>query len=214
MHRARQEMPKTWVLKKKGTKYISANGNTNTVPIFVVIRDMMNIAKNRKEVKKILKEKEVKINNKKINDNKFPVGLNDTIEIDKKYYILILGENKKLLVKEIKENSDKKILKVINKKSVKNNKIQVNCTNGRNYLVDNKESKKIKVGCSVIVDLKNKKIIDILPLEAGKEVLIIKGKHIGKRGIIEKIDFGKKIAEIKSKNEKINVLLDYLMVEK
>jgi len=207
-------MPKTWVLKKKGTKYISANGNTNTVPIFVVIRDMMNIAKNRKEVKKILKEKEVKINNKKINDNKFPVGLNDTIEIDKKYYILILGENKKLLVKEIKENSDKKILKVINKKSVKNNKIQVNCTNGRNYLVDNKESKKIKVGCSVIVDLKNKKIIDILPLEAGKEVLIIKGKHIGKRGIIEKIDFGKKIAEIKSKNEKINVLLDYLMVEK
>jgi len=214
MHRARQEMPKTWVLKKKGTKYISANGNTNTVPIFVVIRDMMNIAKNRKEVKKILKEKEVKINNKKINDNKFPVGLNDTIEIDKKYYILILGGNKKLLVKEIKENSDKKILKVINKKSVKNNKIQVNCTNGRNYLVDNKESKKIKVGCSVIVDLKNKKIIDILPLEAGKEVLIIKGKHIGKRGIIEKIDFGKKIAEIKSKNEKINVLLDYLMVEK
>jgi ribosomal protein S4E len=44
--------------------------------------------------------------------------------------------------------------------------------------------------------------------------LITDGKHIGKKGTIEKINRDKKIAEIKSKQEKINVLLSYLMVEK
>jgi len=213
MHRTRQAMPKTWILRKKGAKYIAANGNAKALPVFTIMRDLLKIAKDRSEVKKIIKESEVKVNNKKIEDNKFLVRLNDIIEINKKHYVLMLGENKKLGLNKI-ENNEKITLRVINKKLRKENKVQINCNNGKNYLVNDKEAEKIKTGYSVIIDLKSNKIVNILPLKEGENVLIINGKHIGKKGIITRLDMEKKVAEIKSKHEKINVMFNYLMVEK
>ena len=170
MHRARQSMPKTWILKKKGAKYISANGNSETLPLFILIRDFIGEIENRSGVKKIIKESEVKVNNKQVHDNKFPIRLNDIVEINKKYYVLLLGENKKIQVKEIKENHDKITLKVIGKILRKDKKVQINCSNGRNYLVSDKESEKIHTGDSVIINLKDKKIAESLPLKENAKV--------------------------------------------
>ncbi|MEM3405647.1 MAG: S4 domain-containing protein [Candidatus Pacearchaeota archaeon] len=214
MHRKRQSMPKTWPLPRKGTKYISSSGNFLSIPVYVIIRDIIRIVNNRKDVKKIIKEGRIFVNNKKIKDEKFPVQLKDIIEIDKKIYTLDLNENKKLTIKEILNEKKEIIAKILNKKKIDKNKIQINCTNGRNYLIDYKENKNIKIGDSVLFDLNNKKIIEILPLKEGSKVLVINGKHIGKRGIIEKIDKEKNIATIKISQEKINALLDYIMVEK
>jgi small subunit ribosomal protein S4e len=214
MHKTRQLMPKTWALRKKGKKYISADGNSKTIPLFVVMRDMIKNSNDRRDAKKMIKEKDIRINNKKVHDNKFPVRFGDIIQIENKTYILRLGENRKLQVKEIKEKQNKIVLKVINKKIRRDGNVQINCLHGKNYLVQDKESKKINVGDSIIINLDNKKIDEIIKLEEGEKVFVMTGKHTGKRGIVKKMDIERKSAEIKTEDGEINILLKYLMVEK
>ena len=69
MHLKRQEMQKEWPLSRKGNKYVKKTGK-GTVPLIVIMRDMLKIARTKKEIKKIIHEKKVKINEKIAIDEK------------------------------------------------------------------------------------------------------------------------------------------------
>ena len=66
---------------------------------------------------------------------------------------------------------------------------------------------KISPGDSVVINLEDKKILKIIPLEKDRKAVVVKGKHIGNQGKIEDIieRGGKKIAKISSEGKKINV---------
>ena len=53
MHLKRQNTPKSWPIHRKGTKYIVRPqfNPRKGVPILILLRDMLKVAKNRKEVK-------------------------------------------------------------------------------------------------------------------------------------------------------------------
>jgi len=51
-------------------------------------------------------------------------------------------------------------------------------------------------------------------LREGAEVIVFAGKHAGKKGTIKKIDLEKKMADIKSKEKNINVLIKQIMTIK
>lgn len=206
MHLNRKKAPITWPIPKKGTKYIAAGMGEKSIPLYIIIRDVMKMAETRKEVKKILNEKIVRVNGKIVRNEKYPLSLYDILSLKDKNYRIIL-KNKKFGIEETKE-TNKKVVKVIGKKILKGKKIQINLSDGRNYLV----KEKIDIGDSVVIDLINRKIIEVLKFEKGKKVLVIKGKHIGKIGIIEEIE--DKNCKIKVDGEKINIKKDYLMIIK
>ena len=56
MHLKRQKIPKNWPIKRKGTKYlVRPNSNlTKGIPILIILRDMLKVAQNRREVKRII----------------------------------------------------------------------------------------------------------------------------------------------------------------
>src|SRR3989344_5431271 len=114
MHIKRQKAPKSWPIYRKGTKYVvRPNFNIEkSVPLLIILRDMLKIAQNRKEVKKALRLKKVLLNNKEVINEKNAAQLFDTIKIipSKKYYRVELSKNGKFQLKEIKEDeADKKI---------------------------------------------------------------------------------------------------------
>lgn len=203
MHLKRKAIPKTWPVPKKGTKYLvlpSGNG----LPVLVAIRDMLKLAADKREVKKILNAKSVFVNNRLVRDIKFALKLFDILRLKEKYYRLTI-KNKKYSLEEIKEkDSGVKIIKIIGKKICNNKKIQINLDDGRNYFT----KEKFKIGDSVLIDFKEgmKKFIQ---LKEKSKVFIKKGKHIGKIGIIEKLS--EELAEIKIDAGKINVNLDSLI---
>jgi small subunit ribosomal protein S4e len=131
-----------------------------------------------------------------------------TIVPSKKNYRIIFNEKGKFALEEIsEEDAEKKISKIINKKILNGKKIQINLSDGRNLLYDGK----FNIGDSAILNLKNKKIEKIIPLKEGSQVIIYSGKHSGKKGIVEKIEKEKKMAILKYKQERINVLNKQLM---
>jgi len=218
MHLKRQKVPRNWPIYRKGTKYV-VRGNFNldkSIPILIVLRDILQIAQNRKEVKRALHEKHVLLNNKIVKDEKNSALLFDTITIipSKKYYRIEFSNKGKFDVKEIKENeTNYKIAKVVDKKILKGKKIQLNLSDGRNFLSDIK----CKVNDSVLTNFKDKKIEKCLPFKEKAKVIIFSGKHSGKIGVINKIKTERKMAGLSVKKdskekEEINVLIKQLMV--
>lgn len=198
-HVIRLSMPKSWPLPRKGTKYLACpmpgKKSEISIPLVIVLRDILKIGKTRKEVKAIMHEKNIEVNGKITEELKLPLSLFDLITIPKikKSFIVLLSENGKLELKETKDIN--KICKVVCKKMLSKNRQQLNCLDGRNIITQ----EKVGINDSIVVDLKSNKILKVLPFKEKSEVFIIGGSNIGNTGKIEKIDGKKVMVNIKNK---------------
>ena len=150
------------------------------------------------------------LNNKILKDEKNCALLFDTLTIipSQKNYRLIFSDKGKFHLEEIpKPEANKKIAKIINKKVLKGKKVQLNLSDGRNILSE----MRCKVNDSIIINLEKKKIEKCLPLEEKAKIIIFSGKHIGQKGIINKVISGNKAAEINLNGKIITVLIKQLM---
>jgi len=212
-HLKRHAIPKSWPMQRKGTAFVVKpnSGLSDSLPVLIILRDLLKVAQNRKEAKKMIHMKNILLNGRPVRDEKEGVVLFDIITLvpSKKNYRLIVLKNEKINVEEIKESeSTTKIIKIIDKKMLKGKKIQLNLSDGRNFL----SNIKCKVNDSVLVNLKEKKIEKCLPLEEKSEVIVFAGKHSGERGKVEKINKERKIVEINTEKDKINVLIKQIIV--
>lgn len=207
LHMKRQMVPKTWGIPRKGTKYV-VRPLSGGVPVLVVLRDLMKVAQTRKEVKKAINEKAILVNGKNVIDEKKGLNLFDVLSFAGKNFRMKINDKGKFVVEEIKDKADKKVAKIVGKKTLKGKKVQLNLNDGSNFLSD----VKCNVGDSVMIDFK-KGVEACMELKPKAIVLVIGGKHAGAGGEIVKIDEKTKMAELNIKSkEKVNVLIKHLMV--
>lgn len=186
MHQSRQFADWKLPIERKGNKYVvRASSHVNdSVPVLIAIRDMLKIARDAREVKEMIKAKSLKVNGKIVLDYHQSIKLFNLLEADKKYELSLLP-TKRFFFKEHKGNE--RLCKVMSRKLLSGNKIQLNLHDGTNVM----SSQKIAVGDSVYVD-SSTKITKHITLEKGKSVFIFLGKYAGLEGKIESID-GKKV---------------------
>lgn len=219
-HLKRLNAPKSWPIKKrKGIKFITKplpgpHSLNKSLPLNVLLKDILNYAQTTREVKKILNENKILVNNLVRKDQGFPVGCMDTISIPSisEYYRLVYNERGKFILKPIKkEEAGFKLHKIQNKTMLKGNKIQLNLEDGKNILVP-KDG--YKVGDSVL--LENNKIKKHLKLEKNALIFLTAGKHIGKVGILEEVYKPSPITEtkisFKLNNKKFETLKKFAFV--
>ena len=204
MHLKRQKIPRTWQIEKKGTKYVVRTMIKNSIPLLLVLRNMLKLAKNRRETRRILASGSIKVNNRVIKEEKYPLLLFDNIKIENENFKLVL-KNKKFCLEISKDEN--KISKIIGKKIMKKGNVQLNLNDGRNYISEKKDT---KVNDSVVIDMKENKIKEILPFKEKSRIIFISGKHLGEKGKIEKISGKDIIVELGEK--KINAGKKSLMV--
>lgn len=212
-HLKRQGIPKNWPIKRKGTTFVVKPRSKKGIPLLIVLRNLLKIAQTRKEVKKAIHRKHLLINNKMVRDEKIGMTLFDTLSLvpSKTHYVLGLSEKGKFELKSIKENeANKKIVKIIDKKVLKGKKIQLNLSDGRNFLSDPKLT--CKPNDSILINFKDKKVEKCIPLEEKAKVVIFAGKHAGETGQIEEINKERKMVIIKNGKEKSSILIKQLMV--
>lgn len=189
-HLSRLAAPKNWPIKRKTNKWIvrplsGPHPINGSIPLSVLIRELLEHAKTAKEVKLILNKKNVLVDKVVRADYKFPVGLMDVVEIPEldEYYRVIFDKNGMFFVLPInKEESNLKLLKVIRKNLVKGGKIQVTLHDGRNILLDKFDG---HVGDSVLFDIKNKSVKKLLTLEKNSLVYLYNGTYIGNIGNVK-----------------------------
>src|SRR3989344_9677608 len=220
-HLKRLSAPKAWPINRKEKKWITKSNPgphklDESMPLNLIVKDLLKYAKTTREVKNILNKKEILINKKPVTEIKFPIGILDIIEIPKtkEYFLFLLNKKGKFFLKKINEKkSELKYLSIIGKKILKKNKIQINFYNGNNLITENKD---YKIGDTLLMDLKDKKIIKHLKLEKGSTVYLKKGKYIGSIGIIENINSpdtsNNSIIEINIGEKKVNTIKKNILV--
>ena len=214
-HIKRLAAPKSWPIARKTSKYVTKpNPGTHPleecIPLNILLRDILGLAKTTREVKKILKLNNVLVDGVRRTDVKFPVGIMDTVSIKEiqKYYRVIVKKKGKIAVIEISNaESELKPCKIVNKSLVKG-KVQINLFDGRNILVD-KDG--YKTGDSVVLKLPKQEIKEHIKLGKDSVVLLTAGKHIGDVGVVIDIS-GKKTKYRLSDGEIVETSTDYVFV--
>ena len=207
MHLKRKTLPKFWPVARTGTKYLAvpSHDQNSAVSLIVVMRDVLELVKTKKELEKLLHEKKIMINGKIIGEVNYPVSLFDSLSMPsvKKFYRA--GLKNRMVFEEITEKESKsRIYQVIGKKILGDKKVQLNFSSGKNLI----SNEKIDSGDFILMDNIENKIIKIIPLKENIEVIIIKGKHAGKSGKIKEIvqEGENKIAKISGKEDiKVNI---------
>jgi len=149
-----------------------------SMPLGVLLRDLLKVAETAREIKKILSAKLIEVDGKARTEEKFPVGLMDVISMPKagKYFRMVVDWKGRIVPVEItKEGAGAKILKVTGKHTIPGGKLNATFHDGRNLVVDNN----IKVGDSVVVALPKASLKGHLKMHAGARCLVREGKHAG-----------------------------------
>lgn len=206
MHLKRQQATTKLPIPRKGKKFIARalSHTNNSVPLVIAIRNMLKLAQNSAEVKRMIFNKMLKINGRVVKDYRESLQLFNVLEAGK-HYVLTLLPTGKFFFEESKDKNQR-LCKVVGKTLVKNNQIQFSLHDGTNII----SKDKIKIGDSLHLDFENK-IKKHIALEKGKEVLIIKGKYLGLKGKIHSIK--DKTAEIQINNHNTHLNINQIIVQ-
>ncbi|MCI5866645.1 MAG: 30S ribosomal protein S4e [Methanosphaera sp.] len=194
-HLKRFKAPKMWPIHKKEetwTTKTSAGPHAlnESIPLVMVLREILGLAKNTREAKIILNNGDVLVDGTARKDHRFPVGFMDVIAIPKinKYYRMLQDEKARLVLKEIEEkDSTFKLASIKDKTTVKGGKTQLNLHDGRNVLTDDEYSTKDVL----LLSIPDQKISDSIEFKEGAIGLITGGKHTGEIGQIKEINVTK-----------------------
>ena len=181
--------PKWWPIERKIKKFTvpprGPHKKSLSLPLQVLLRDALKLAETGKEAKIVIKRGEILIDGRKIKDPKFGVGIFDLIEIPsiKKSWRIIPKNGLSLI--EIPENEKKlKICKIVDKKTLKGKRDQLNLNDGRNILTKEKYSTQD----SLLIELPEQKIVDHIKFEKGSIAMVLEGRNAGKVSKIKEIE--------------------------
>ena len=190
-HLSRLTAPVSWGVKRKGIKFITrphagAHNLRESIPLSLVITDLLKFARIRRETKKILNEGKIFVNGKVRKDLGYAVGLMDVISIpslnqDYRVFYDIKGKFKLSPLGD--DEKDVRIVQIKNKTIISGKKIQLNNSDGTNIILDKVAC--YKTGDTLFVSLKDGSIKDHVSLKRGARIYLIGGT---KRGVVGTLD--------------------------
>jgi small subunit ribosomal protein S4e len=229
-HLKREPSPNFWAIPRKRYAWVvkpkaGAHSIQKSLPLTVIMRDILGFAKTKKEAKIIIVQGKVLVNGKTRREEAFPTGLMDVIEIpDAKATYRVLSHRKGLILHPIeKSEADFKLCRIENKTIVQKGYIQLNLHDGTNKLVQVADSKNPIEDVYETLDvlkiaLPSGEITEQLKLTKGVQALITDGKNKGVHGKISDLEEvpGEKrrsLATIEDASGKtFQTILDYIFV--
>ena len=220
-HLKRFKAPKSWPIRPKEKTWTvkpaaGPHAIEDSLSLLVVIRDILGLADNSREAKRIINTGKVLVDGRARKDYKYPVGFMDVVQIpsSKEVYRVLLDLKGRLTLHPIpKENEGFKLCKIINKTTIKESKTQLNLHDGRNIIVEDSFS----ANDVIKLNVPDQEIADNFKFEEGAIVLITGGKHIGETGTINEIIINKSsnpntVIIENNKKENFLTLKDYAFV--
>lgn len=188
----------------------------NSIPLLVLLRDLLGYAKTSREARIILNKGNVLIDGRVRSEIKFPVGFMDIVSLPSagRYYRMEYDRLGRLIPVEIsKERSSYKLCKILGKSTLPGGKFQFAFHDGKTFMSDKKG---MAVGDVVKMELPAQKVLAVLPMKVGATAYVTSGQHAGKKGEITEIVPGtitrKPTVSIKSAQEMFSTNKDIVFV--
>jgi len=229
-HQKRLAAPLSYPIARKPYKFTfhgeaGSHGikDTNAIPLGIVLREMLNFAKTKRDLKFILSKKQVYVDGRPVNSPRWLVGPNDVLSIPSidVYYRSIpwVGRRKVKLVPIDKKDSTWKLCVIKNKRNLRGGDQQLNLDDGRNILIkkDDKQYTMYNTKGTLKIELPSQKILDYYPFELNSPVLITRGTNTGLSGklsyIEKRIGKNRSIAIVEASNdEKIITAIENIII--
>jgi len=215
----RQMAPTFWGITRKEKRFVvtvkpGPHSKNYSIPNAVFLRDTLKLTKTLRESKSVIYGGKVTVDGVKRKSLHHGIGLMDVIELDgvSDTYRLV-PQNGQILqpLKIDGSEKSKKILKLTSKTTIKNGKTQLGFHDGRSMIID----VKINVGDSCLMQIPEQKILEVIKLEKGSQVIVTKGVNAGKIGKVEEVKEGTftlpKRVEISVDERKIEIPVDIIM---
>lgn len=190
----RQMAPLFWGIHRKEKRFAvtvkpGPHPKNQSVPTAVFLRDMLKVTTSLRESKTAIYGGDLKIDGIVRRSLHHGIGLMDVVELanTSDVYRLVPKEGQLLHPLKIPENEKtKKIAKVKSKTTIKGGKMQIGLHDGKSLISD----QTVNVGDSVVLEVPQQKILDIIKLEKGCQAMVIKGINAGEIGTVDAIEEG------------------------
>ena len=176
------------------------------LPLMLIVRDILGLAKTRRETKTIVSQGKIKVDGKVQLEELFPIGLMDVISIPemRKAYRILPSKRGLILHPIGKTETLFKLCRIKDKNILKGGRTQLNLHDGRNIQVPVEDPKKPKEDIFQTLDVlkisvPSQEVTTHLKLAKNMHAIIIGGKNVGK--------FGKIVAIEKRPNQKRRALM-------
>ena len=215
-HMKRLTMPRSWPLPRKSSVWIQKPNPCGhpldlCMPMGVILRDVLGVAQNRREAKKILHSKLVKVDGAIETDIGRGVGLMDVLTVGDVSYKCVLDTNGKLRYRTIPaKEASTKICRVMGKTTIKGAKTQVHLHDGRNLLFN--ENPEYKTGDSLVISLPDQKIKSYHKFEEGSIAYLTGGNHIGELATVRGQDIKRSSKANEVQFDDFGTISDYVFI--
>ena len=182
-HLKRLAMPRSWPLPRKTTVWVTrptpgAHSLEHCMPLTLVVRDMLGLAKSAREVRYILHNELAKVDGRVVKDTRRGIGIMDVLTLGEDNYRCILDHNGRLRYRPISaKEAGWKICRIEGKTTIKGGKTQLNLHDGRNIIVE--DPKEYNTGDSLKLNLPDQKILEHSRFGEGTRCYLIGGAHVG-----------------------------------
>jgi small subunit ribosomal protein S4e len=189
-HQKRVTIPVSWPIARKTKKWVAKtspgpHSAEDSIPLLTVIRDMLKVADNAREVKRILYEGKVLVDGRVQKDYKLPIGIFDVISIPllSQNYRMLKDDRGMFYLSLLESGNVRKLARIENKTVLKGNKQQLNLSDGSNKLAEGE----FRAGDSLVLSIPEKSIEDRIEFKVGNLAMVVGGKHSGQIGKIKDI---------------------------
>ena len=195
----RNPAPSFWPIRRKEFTWVAKPSSgphslENCFPLTLVLRDILGVAKTKKEAGRILSEGKVVVDGKTRRKADFPVGLMDIVSIsDMNKFFRLIPSHKGLVLSTVnRKEADFKLCRVEDKTTVPNG-VQIALHDGSNILIkvaDPKNPQEVVYETFDVLKLSlpDKQVLDCIKTKEGNLAVITGGKNIGKQGKIVEIE--------------------------
>uniref|UniRef100_A0A1X7VF37 KOW domain-containing protein n=2 Tax=Amphimedon queenslandica TaxID=400682 RepID=A0A1X7VF37_AMPQE len=188
-HLKRPNAPKHWMLDKFSGRYAprpspGPHKLRECIPLMVFLRNRLKYALTGDEVKKIVKQRLIKVDGKVRTDTTFPAGLMDVVTIEKtsEQFRLLYDVKGRFCVHRITPEEAKYKLGKVKRAQLGPKGIPYLVTHdGRTIRYPDPL---IKVNDTVRIDIATGKITDFVKFDVGNLVMVVGGRNLGRVGVI------------------------------
>jgi len=215
-HIKRLVMPRSWPLTRKTEIWVqkpnpSGHSIEMCMPLGLILRDVIGVAHNMGEAKRILHSRQVLVDGQIESDRARGVGLMDVLTVGEDNYRCVLDTNGKLRYRPIPKNAaGSKICRVMGKTTIKGGKTQIHLHDGRNIIID--DPKGYNTGDSVVISLPDQSINSHLEMKKGALVYLTGGSHIGETAVLQNQDVKRSSKPNETMFEDFGTITDYVFI--
>lgn len=224
----REPAPGFWPIRRKERTWApntrpGPHSREKSLPLVIVIREILGYARTSKEAIRIVTDGKVKIDGVVRRDHRFPLGLMDVLQIEGvgQVFRILPKPNRGLTPTPIsEEEAGFKLCRIIGKRNIEGGKIQLNLHDGRSIIVQGqtgrqKTEAEFAPGGAMQLGLPKQNMMGLVPFQTGALGLVVDGRNQGIFGKITTITPGThtrpKIVKIETTGEAFDTPAEYVI---